>query len=75
MKRRGFLKFLAAVPIAIAVRPPKKKKYAHRAPKISNEDIINRHYEIIDEMQQRAVADIQAEEDRHTFAMLERARE
>jgi hypothetical protein len=73
MKRRGFLKFLAVAPVALAVKPKKKKKYVHRAPKISNEDIINRHYEIIDKMQQRAMAEIVAEEDRHMFELMRKA--
>jgi hypothetical protein len=73
MKRRGFLKFLAAAPIAIAVKPPKKKKYVHRAPKITDEEILKHYYDVIDKMQIRAVAEIQAEEDRCMFEVMYKA--
>lgn len=78
MKRRGFLKWLAVAPVALAVKPPKKKKYVHRppmrkSPRISDKDIRDAHFEIIEEKMKEAMAEIMAEEDRQLFALARRA--
>ena len=75
MKRRGFLKFLAAVPIAIAVKPSKKKKYVHRAPKkkgLTRREMRMRD-ELIERVYKRALEEVMMEEDRKLFAMMRRA--
>ena len=65
MKRRGFLKFLAAAPIALAVPPPKKvREIVISPPRISEEEIKRAYEEMLDKMQVNLISEIQAEEDR-----------
>jgi len=77
MNRRGFLKFLAAVPIALAVKPPKKKrrepKFKVSKPCIDNKERYKEMYKHMDELVKKAVNDIQAIEDARAFGMLKLA--
>ncbi len=65
MKRRGFFKYLAAAPIALAVKPPKKKvQEVITSQKISDEKIMKAYEDILDKMQIQVVSEIHADLDR-----------
>ena len=66
MKRRGFLKLLVAAPIALAVKPLK-------SPRISDKDIMDARFKIIEEKMKEAMAEIIAKEDRQLFALMRKA--
>lgn len=69
MKRRGFLRLLAMAPLVAFIKPSKKKRRAV----ISDEDVINQHFEMIEKAQEKAIADILSEEDRQIFALMRKA--
>lgn len=68
MKRRGFLKLLAAAPVALAIKPAKKKVVIDNSPVLS--EYYKQRLALIEIKAKEAMNELMAEEDRRMFKML-----